>query len=81
MPRMTRVIAFGLLWLALASSALQALPSGSYPRATPRAESGDLLAVAWEWLASILVPRPDPTDRDNSARSKEGSQLDPDGHH
>lgn len=81
MPRTTRVIAFGLLWLALASSALQALPSNSRPLEIPRAESGDFLAAAWDWLVSIFAPHPETTDCDNSARSKEGSQLDPDGHH
>lgn len=80
MPRTTRVIAFGILWLALAASALQAVPSGSRPVAVPRAESGDFLLAGWDWLVSIFVPCPEPSDRDNSAQSKEGSQLDPDGH-
>lgn len=79
MPRTARVIAVGLLSLTLASSTLQAFPSSSHPRMASRAESGDLLAITWKFLVSFLAPRPESSERDSAAPSKEGSQLDPNG--
>jgi len=81
MSSRTRVIAVGLMLLAL-SNTLQALPLDQSLREGTRAESGDLAATAWKWLILIFAPTPAPTEGDaSSARSKEGSQLDPDGHH
>ncbi len=83
MPRTTRVIALGLLCLALASSVLQAAPSTSYPPAIPRAESHGFLEAAWKWLVSIFAATPEPLGskkNQNPVPSEEGSQLDPDGH-
>ena len=81
MPRTTRIIALVLLCLASASGALQALPSNLHPYETPRAEPVSLIKAVQEWFASIFVLRPEPADDNPSAaRSKEGSQLDPDGH-
>jgi hypothetical protein len=80
--RLTRVIAVGFLLLALASSTLQALPLKEGLRGGPRAESSDLVTTVWQWLALIFAPNPGTGDGgESSARSKEGSQLDPDGHH
>jgi hypothetical protein len=88
MPRTTRVIALGLLWLALASSVLQAAPSMPNPRAMPAAESGHLAAAVWKWIVSIVVPRPESMGHDENAAPvkntvpvEQGSQLDPDGNH
>lgn len=84
MPRTPRAITVGLLWLALASSTLQAMPSTSHPREIPRAKSGDLVVVAWKWLVSILAPNPESLDKEAApSRTKEehGSQVDPDGNH
>ena len=75
------IIAAGLLMLAL-SSPLQALPSNQIRRGELRAESGDFVAAAWKWLVLVFAPDPEPPEGGSSAaRSKEGSQLDPDGHH
>jgi hypothetical protein len=81
MPRTTRVIALGLVCLALASSALQAAPSTPPARAvsTP-VKSGELLATMWKWIVSIVVPRPElPEHASKATPVEQGSQLDPDG--
>lgn len=81
MSRTTRVIALGLLCLALASSALQALPSMPPARAVPVAKPGDLLANVWKWIVSIVVPSPElPGHVSKTNPGEQGSQLDPDGH-
>jgi hypothetical protein len=81
MPR-TRIIAAGLLCLALASSALQALPSDLRQHGVPRPDTGDLVALVWKWVGSIFVPQPEPTDIERvEHQAKQGSQLDPDGNH
>lgn len=81
MSRIVRVIALGLLVLAL-SNALHAVPRNQSLRVGPRAESGDLAVTVWKWLLQVFTPSPEPTENGaSSARSKEGSQLDPDGHH
>ena len=79
MPRTIRVITVGLLLLALGASTVAALPLTRGPRAVLRAESDNLLTAAWDWLVSVFIGDPDSSDGDSSARSKEGSQLDPDG--
>ena len=80
--RFTRVIAVGFLLLALASNVLLALPPDQGLRRETPAESGGIVATAWKWLVLILAPSPEPADSGaSSARSMEGSQLDPDGHH
>jgi hypothetical protein len=79
MPR-TRIIAVGLLCLALASSTLQALPSIPPARAVSTVKSGDLVATVWRWIVSIVVPSPEPAEHAaKAAPVEQGSQLDPDG--
>ena len=81
MPRTTRIVAFGLLGLSLAAGALQAVPSVPPTPHRVQAEPSDFVKAAWDWFKSIFVPHPEPAnDNPSAARSKEGSQLDPDGH-
>jgi hypothetical protein len=82
MPRTIRVIAVGLLLLALGASTVAALPSESQMRSTPRVEVGEFVSAAWEWLVSILVPYPESPDREpgmGQVKEEHGSQVDPDG--
>lgn len=84
MPRTPRVIAVGLLWLVLASSTLQAIPSASHPQEIPWVKSEALVTAAWKWLVSILAPTPAPPGRDSAlsqTKEEHGSQVDPDGNH
>lgn len=84
MPRTIRVIAVGLLLLALASSTLQALASELPVRPAERTGAGEFVSAAWRWLASILAPSPEPPDRESGisqAKEEHGSQVDPDGNH
>jgi hypothetical protein len=77
-----RVAAVGVLLLTLAFSTVQAIPAMPQPRTQGRAESADLMAAAWDWLASFLTPRRPVTPRSpatHSGQQKEGSQLDPNG--
>lgn len=80
-----RITAIGVLLLALVSSTLQALPVVPQPRIQSHAESGDLVATALDWLASLFIPRrpqsPANTPAGHSGQQKEGSQLDPNGNH
>lgn len=79
MPRTIRVIAAGLLLLVLGASTLMALPSARSRRAALRVESGNLLTTVRDWLVSVFIGTPEPSDSDSEARPKEGSQLDPNG--
>lgn len=76
----TRVIAAGLLMLALASGPLRALPSESLLLPT---QANGFIAAVWEWIADILGPPPEASTREQSTGTKgdQGSQLDPDGNH
>jgi len=79
-----RVAAVGVLLLTLAFSTVQAIPAMPQPLSQGRAESADLMAAAWDWLASFLTPRRPATPRSpapHSGQQKEGSQLDPNGNH
>lgn len=80
-----RITVIGVLLLALAASTLQALPAVPQPRIQSHAESGDLVATALDWLASLFIPRRPPapanTPAGHSGQQKEGSQLDPNGNH
>jgi hypothetical protein len=79
-PRITVV---GVLLFMLAFGTLQALPAVSQARVQGRADSADLVAAAWDWLASLFIPhRPHTTANHpagHSGQQKEGSQLDPNG--
>ena len=79
----TRVIAAGLLMLALASGPLRALPSESQTRLPSPTQTDELIAVVWEWIVDVLGPRPEASAREQStgAKGDQGSQLDPDGNH
>jgi hypothetical protein len=83
MPRTIRVIAVGLLLLALASSTLMALPSSSLTNSPPAPkEAGDLIEIVWRWVLDILAPYPESLVVDRpTVESEHGSQLDPDGNH
>ena len=84
MSRTIRVIAVGLLVLALASSAYASVPSQSQvsPRPVPPIEASALLEAAWEWILDVFAPRPESSILDRSTEKTEhGSQLDPDGNH
>jgi hypothetical protein len=80
-----RITAIGVLLLALSSGTLQALPVAPQPRIQSHAESGDLVATALDWLASLFIPHhprvPANTPAGHSGQQKEGSQLDPNGQH
>jgi hypothetical protein len=81
MPSKIRLTAVGVLLFALASSTVQALPAIPQPRVQRHAESGDLMAAAWDWLVSLLTPHIPTASASPAGHSgqKEGSQLDPNG--
>jgi hypothetical protein len=84
MPSKFRVAAVGVLLFILAFSTVQAIPAMPQARAQAHAESADLMAAAWDWLVSFLIPRRPIAPRSPAAHSgqqKEGSQLDPNGGH
>lgn len=68
-----------VLVLVVAAGSASALPLEA-----ARTEGGrtDLLALVWEWLASLLEPggaQADPNQ--DQPWNKEGSQMDPNGNH
>lgn len=84
MPCKPRVLVFGALLLALASSTLHALPVLSQTRSQGRTESTEVVAAVWDWLSSLFTHRLPPAQEprtDRSGQSKEGSIMDPDGNH
>jgi hypothetical protein len=90
MSHTTRITAVGLLVGALTSSLVQALPLIPLTRPAQRAEAGDLLTLALDWLAPLFGNRHTPvvdcgtaSHRHSSVQlqEKEGNQMDPNGLH
>lgn len=83
MPCKPRVLVFGALLSALASSTLHALPVLSQTRPQGRTESTEIVVAVWDWLSSLFEPRlpaePAGPPADHSGQQKEGTQLDPNG--
>ena len=77
MSRKTRSLAAALVLAALTSGSAGALPFD----AVGFEGRGDLLSVAWEWLASVLATGSSTPDDLTPSLDKEGPQLDPDGNH
>jgi hypothetical protein len=86
----TRITAVGLLLGALTSSLVQALPLNPPTRLAQRAEAGDLLTLAMDWLAPLFGSVHTPVADQGRARhghpsstfqEKEGTVLDPNGLH
>lgn len=76
MLRMFRSASIALVVFTLACGSLQALPLT--PRAAP--ESGDVLLTLIDWIDSLLGGKgPEPSVP--VSQPKEGSIMDPDGHH
>jgi hypothetical protein len=88
MSHRTRVIAVGGLLLAVAFGRAQAMPLNPQPHPVQRAGAGDLVAAAWDWLASLLGERHAPVHPGTAGhrhgfpagQEKEGTVLDPNGH-
>jgi len=81
MPSKIRLTAVGVVLFALASSTVQASSAIPQARAQGHAESGDLMAAAWDWLVSLFTPHipAAPTSPAGPSGQKEGSQMDPNG--
>ena len=80
MFRIFRFAAAVLVVSTLTFGSLEALALTS-PRGPVQRDRGSLLEAVVEWIAAIVLPgRPTPNDP-VSSQTKEGSQLDPDGHH
>jgi hypothetical protein len=77
MSRNMRSLAVAVVLAIFAAGSVSALPLDA-----ARAEGGtDLLSQIWEWLASLTEPEGAQTDPDRGLLEKEGSQMDPNGHH
>ena len=89
MSHITRITAVGLVVGALASGAVQALPLVPPTSPPQRAEARDLLTLAADWLASLLSGSHGPSGHGTAGhvhsaftgQEKEGTVLDPNGHH
>jgi hypothetical protein len=89
MSHITRITAVGLLVGALTSGVVQALPVVSEVRPSQRGETCDLLTLAMDRLASLIGLGPTHDDRGTAGahhdsakgQEKEGTTLDPNGHH
>jgi hypothetical protein len=88
MSHITRITAVGLLVGALTSGVVQALPVAPGIH-LPQREAGDLLTLAMDRLASLIGLGPAHDDRGTArahhdsakGQEKEGTVLDPNGHH
>ena len=88
MSHRTRVFSVVGLLLTLTSSMAHALPPKPQSQAMPRAEAGDLMVAARDWLASLLGQRYAPAHPGTAGhrhsspggQEKEGTVLDPNGH-
>jgi hypothetical protein len=77
MSRNMRSLAVAVVLAVLATGSVSALPFDA-TRAEGRA---DFLSLIWEWLASLIEPEGSGAVQDEGFLEKEGSQMDPNGHH
>jgi len=80
MSRKLQIAATLLLLVTITHGSLQALPSA--PRLVPAHDGrGDFLTMIVEWIASRIAPAHPKDIPPPASQPKEGSIMDPDGHH
>ena len=78
MSRKMRSLAVLVVLVVLATGSVSALPLGD-----TRTEEGqtDFLSLVWGWLALLIEPGAQAGPEQGQPWEKEGSQMDPNGHH